>query len=87
MKKSLLLASLLALALTACGQKEEAAADTDTDAPVIEESTTVIEAPVEAPAEAAAESAAADANQAADNAEAAADDAEKAADAAAEEAK
>lgn len=49
MKKSILLASLLAaVALTACGKKEEAAAPVATPAP--EASAPVVEAPAPAPA-------------------------------------
>ncbi|MDR5170914.1 hypothetical protein IHQ56_03685 [Methylobacillus flagellatus] len=51
MTRSALLAALLALALTACGQKEEAPAE----APAVEEAAPAVEeAPVEAPAEEAA---------------------------------
>lgn len=49
MTRSALLAALLALALTACGQKEEAAPVEE--APVVEEAPMVEEAPAEMPAE------------------------------------
>ncbi|MDZ4097403.1 MAG: hypothetical protein U1E13_01750 [Methylophilaceae bacterium] len=49
MTRSALLAALLALALTACGQKEEAPVE---EAPVVEEVAPVVE---EAPAEEAAQ--------------------------------
>ena len=49
MKKSLLIASLLALALAACGKKEEAAAPAPAEAPA---AAPAAEAPAAAPAEA-----------------------------------
>lgn len=45
MTRSALLAAMLALALTACGQKEEAPAEV----PAVEEAAPAVEAPAEAP--------------------------------------
>lgn len=54
MTRSALLAALLALALTACGQKEEAPAEApavEEAAPAVEEAAAEEAAPAEAPAE------------------------------------